>query len=159
MSGGGIRLRPAQPLDAGRVGAILSGWIDETGWMPRVHSRAEDIAHAAEMVARGWVTVAEGGRDLAGDRPGLAGFMARDETRIHALYVAAQARGAGLGAALLEAAKRSCDRLDLWTFQNNLGARRFYERHGFRELERTEGAGNDENLPDIRYRWQRSAHE
>ncbi len=43
--------------------------------------------------------------------------------------------------------------LDLWTFQSNIGAQRFYNRHGFLEVMRTDGAGNEERSPDIRYRW------
>lgn len=40
----------------------------------------------------------------------------------------------------------------LWTFQANLGARRFYERHGCRETRRSDG-GNEENLPGILYEY------
>jgi len=43
--------------------------------------------------------------------------------------------------------------LELWTFQVNDGARRFYERHGFRAVEVTDGAGNEERQPDVRYAW------
>ena len=143
-------LRPARPLDAGTVGAILSGWTDETDWLPRVHSRAEDIAHAATLVERGWVTVAESqGRVL--------GFLARDAGRVHALYVAPQARGHRIGTRLIEAAQRDCGALELWTFVANRPARRFYERRGFAEITRTDGAANDEGLPDILYRWQKGA--
>lgn len=143
-------LRPPTALDAGRVGAILSGWTDETDWMPRIHSRAEDIAHAGTMVDRGWVTVAETeGR--------IAGFMARDGAEIHALYVDAPARGSGVGARLLADAMTREDRLRLWTFEANIRARTFYERHGFDRIDHTDGAGNDEGLPDIRYLWQRTA--
>lgn len=142
-------LRAATPLDAGSIGAILSGWTDETDWMPRIHSRAEDIAHAGEMVARGWVTIAETeGR--------IAGFMARDAEDVHALYVLSEERGAGIGARLLADAMAQTDRLELWTFQRNLRAQAFYERHGFAAVERTGGADNDEGLPDIRYIWQRN---
>ena len=51
-------LRPANSMDAGAVGAILFEFIDTTAWMPRVHTRAEDLAHAARMIELGWVTVA-----------------------------------------------------------------------------------------------------
>ncbi|WP_439121811.1 GNAT family N-acetyltransferase [Marivita sp.] len=141
-------LRPAHPLDAGRVGAILSAWIDETPWMPRVHTRAEDIAHAAMMVDRGWVTVSE--------TTEVIGFLAREGDDIHALYISPAVRGHGVGSRLLTDAKLHEDHLTLWTFQANTRAQVFYERHGFTEVERTDGAGNDEGLPDIRYHWQRT---
>ena len=41
----------------------------------------------------------------------------------------------------------------LWTFQVNARARRFYERNGFVAVEFTEGSGNQERQPDVRYEW------
>jgi hypothetical protein len=32
-------------------------------------------------------------------------------------------------------------------------ARRFYERHGFVAVEHTDGAGNEEREPDVRFLW------
>jgi ribosomal protein S18 acetylase RimI-like enzyme len=142
-------LRPATPLDAGRIGAILSGWIDETPWMPRVHTRAQDVAHAGTLVSRKWVTV-------AGHAPQVSGFIARDDTEIHALYIDSECRGRGIGHALLQDAQAASNRLELWTFAENCAAQRFYERHGFVAIRTTDGAGNDEGLPDIRYRWNRT---
>ena len=49
--------------------------------------------------------------------------------------------------------------LSLWTFQVNGAARRFYERHGFTEVERTDGSHNDEHEPDVRYVWQPGREE
>jgi GNAT superfamily N-acetyltransferase len=141
-------LRPATPLDVGRVGAILSAWIDETPWMPRIHTRAEDIGFAGMMVDRGWVTVSE--------NETITGFLARNGDDIHALYIAPTARGKGVGSCLLIDAMDQEDQLTLWTFQANTRAQVFYERHGFTPVEHTDGAGNDEGLPDIRYHWQRT---
>ena len=45
------------------------------------------------------------------------------------------------------------DGFSLWTFQKNEGARRFYERHGFDAVELTDGSGNMEREPDVRYAW------
>ncbi len=141
-------LRPARTTDAGAVGAILSEFVDSTPWMPRIHTRAEDLSFAGRMIDKGWVTVAEA--------PQVLGFMARDDTEVNALYVAGSARGQGLGSQLIEAAKAASETLCLWTFQANTAAQQFYLRHGFREITRTDGAGNDEKLPDIRYRWERT---
>ena len=140
-------IRPASPLDAGPVADILSGFIDDTPWMPRVHTRAEDLAHCHQMIDHGWVDVI--------CAPDVAGFIARDAECIHALYIAPQARGRGLGTALIRAAQATTSLLRLWTFQANTGAQRFYTRHGFAELRRTDGTGNDEKLPDIQFTWQR----
>jgi len=116
-------LRPATPLDAGRVGAILSAWVDETPWMPRIHTRAEDIGFAGMMVDRGWVTVSE--------NETITGFLARNGDDIHALYIDPKARGQGIGSKLLTNAMHQEDQLTLWTFQANTRAQAFYERHGF----------------------------
>jgi GNAT superfamily N-acetyltransferase len=69
------------------------------------------------------------------------------------LYVEPGWIGKGAGSQLLGMAKqRRPGGLDLWTFQANEGARRFYERHGFVAVDATEG-DNEERAPDIRYRW------
>lgn len=142
-----ITLRPAHPRDANRLGAMITEAVDARAWKPRLHSGAQDISHAGTLIDRGWVTVAELGRDTAG-------FLAREGHFIHALFVAAWAQGQGLGTALLHDAKDRAERLELWTFQQNEGAQRFYLRHGFGETGRTEG-DNEEGLPDIRYLWRR----
>jgi GNAT superfamily N-acetyltransferase len=70
------------------------------------------------------------------------------------LYVDPPWIGRGLGAVLVDHAKqRSAGRLELWTFQVNEAARRFYARHGFVEVDWTDGAGNEEHEPDVRCRW------
>ena len=142
-------LRKARATDAGAVGRILSEFIDTTAWMPRIHSRAEDLGFAGAMIDRGWVIVA--------DAPPVVGFLARDGEEVHALYLARAARGQGIGKALLDHAKASSARLRLWTFRANAGARRFYAREGFAEGRRTDGADNDEKLPDLQLSWQGTA--
>ena len=143
-----MRLRDAGIADGATLGAILSEFVDQTDWMPRVHTRAEDLAHADALIARGWVTVAEvDGR--------VSGFAACDGASLNALYVAAGARGQGIGTALLRHLQARQPRLRLWTFEANAGAQRFYARHGFAEVTRTDGAGNDEGLPDVQLAWDR----
>lgn len=143
-------VRAARSTDAGAVGAILSEFIDTTDWMPRIHTRAEDLSFAGMMIDRGWVSVAE-------EAGTVVGFAACDGADLNALYVAQGARGRSVGSALLEALKVEREMLELWTFQANTGAQRFYQRHGFVEVARTDGARNDEKLPDIRYVWKREA--
>ena len=143
-----IRLRKARSTDAGAVGANLSEFIDTTDWMPRIHTRAEDLAHAGALIARGWVTVAEQDGDVVG-------FAAQDGHDLDALYVRSDARGCGVGSEFIENLKKELEHIELWTFQENRDAQRFYERHGFVEVMRTDGARNDEKLPDIRYVWKR----
>jgi hypothetical protein len=51
------------------------------------------------------------------------------------------------------AKERSPGGLGLWAFQVNKPARRFYERHGFVAVTFTDGSGNEEREPDVRYEW------
>jgi GNAT superfamily N-acetyltransferase len=143
-------LRAARSTDAGKVGAILSEFVQTTAWMPRLHSGAEDIAHAGQLIAAGLVTVAE-------QKGKIVGFIATDGQDLDALYVAETARRAGVGETLLTHVRSQQDRIELWTFQANTPAQQFYLKHGFVEVTRTDGVGNDEGLPDIRYSWQRKA--
>lgn len=145
-------IRPAQPTDAGAVGAILSQFITQTDWMPRLYSAAQELAFAGTMIDRGWVSVAE----PDGHGAGISGFLAMDAGYIHALYVSAEQRGQGVGRSLLEHAQSRVARLELHTFQCNTAAQRFYGRAGFREAGRGDGSANDEGLPDILLVWERA---
>ena len=137
----------ATSADASAMGAIMSDWIDATPWMPRVHTRTEEQGFARMLVDKGWATVVR--------RAGVpVGFLARDRGEIHALYAAPQ--GQGVGKALLDYAKTHAPHLSMFAFQANVAAQRFYLREGFVETGRSDGMGNDENLPDIRYEWSAS---
>jgi 8-oxo-dGTP pyrophosphatase MutT (NUDIX family)/GNAT superfamily N-acetyltransferase len=60
--------------------------------------------------------------------------------------------GRGLGDRMLAlAGERVGGWIELWTHELNVGAQRFYERHGFGVAQRTDGAGNEEGLPAVRY--------
>ena len=125
---------------------ILNDWIDATPWMRRVHPIEAVIGHYRDDVLalrRVWV---------AGDP--VEGFLALDEAEdlVTALYLAAPARGRGLGRALLNRAKEGRSRLRLWTFAANEGARRFYAREGFRSIAASDG-DNEEGLADILFEW------
>lgn len=144
-------LRPARPTDAGSLGAMITDAVAAHAWKPALHSGAEDIAHAGTMIERGWVTVAEtrGGA--------LLGFLAREGSYVHALFVTPNAQGHGIGRTLLHDAQRAAQRLELWTFLANDRAQRFYERAGFAVTRRGDGSANEEGLPDLFYVWEAPA--
>lgn len=143
-------LRPARSTDAGTTGHILWQFQDQTTWMPKLHTGAETVAYCGLMIDWGWVTVAE-----IDDR--VVGFLARDGDEICAMYISPDVKGQGIGHQLLQAAKAQSKRLDLWAFQANSGALRFYRREGFVEVARTDGAHNEENLPDVNLVWPKEA--
>jgi len=84
----------------------------------------------------------------------VVGLLVLDGGQVDHLYVAPSQAGRGIGSALLDKAKSLRPRgLTLWVFQSNVDARRFYRRHGFVERARTNGSGNEERSPDVRYAW------
>ena len=116
-------------------------------FLPTLHTRSELEAFIARHVREDDVWVwDEGGVIL--------GFMILRSNELFLLYLEPAASGRGIGTQLLEHAKQERpDGFTLWTFQQNDGARRFYERHGLRAVELTDGAGNEERVPDVRYEW------
>ena len=65
-------------------------------------------------------------------------WMAAPDCWLEDLYVREDARGAGLGGALIELAlerarARGCRRVEVDTSESNEGARRLYAKHGFSE--------------------------
>lgn len=93
----------------------------------------------------------------AHDGETLSGVIAFRDDWIEQLYVLPDAQGCGIGGALLEIAKQGAERRQLWTFQRNARARRFYEVRGFVAVEQTDGSRNEEKEPDVRYLWTRVA--
>ena len=84
----------------------------------------------------------------------LAGILVLDGQWLDQLYVEPTMTGRGVGSKLVELAKRARpEGLRLWTFASNVGAQRFYERHCFVAIRRTDGRDNEEGAPDILYAW------
>jgi ribosomal protein S18 acetylase RimI-like enzyme len=116
--------------------------------LPKLHTNEETFDFIANTVLRNQeVLVAEMGGEITG-------FIAMHGDLVEHLYVRPDFQRRGIGSALLRRAK---DRMPLgfnpWVFQENAAARRFYERHGFRVIEQTDGSGNEEQMPDALYEW------
>ena len=123
---------------------------DRLPWLAGLHTPGEDRAYFQNQVfAHCEVWGAIGG--------GLIGFVAFRRGWIEQFYVLPARQGQGIGEALLTIAKDALPKLQLWTFQRNAPARRFYEKRGFAALEESDGSGNEEREPDILYRWTRAA--
>ena len=85
----------------------------------------------------------------------VVGVLSLSDTMVDQLYVDARLdrsrpRHAGCSTSRRRAGP---DGLDLYCFQANARARRFYERHGFEAIAFGDGSGNEERQPDIRYAW------
>lgn len=91
------------------------------------------------------------------DRDKLCGFIALQPGWIDHLYVRLDLQRQGIGSQLMAVAKQSHTELRLYTFQSNTNARTFYERHGFVIEEMTDGARNEEKMPDLTYLWRTEA--
>ena len=121
--------------------------------LPVVHDDA-DVRRwmSDDIVGRADMTVAEVDGTVVGlmvleKGSGGAGW-------IEHLYLDPSWMGRGLGDRFVERAKqRFPGGLQLWTFQMNGPALRFYARHGFVVEEETDGQGNEERTPDARLRW------
>ena len=76
------------------------------------------------------------------------------------LYVLPGFENQGIGSDLLCFAHESLKRpIHLFTFQRNLGAKRFYERHGYKAIALSDGQNNEENCPDVLYELSANATE
>jgi ribosomal protein S18 acetylase RimI-like enzyme len=144
-----VRLRVAAAGDAEAVADVFIASFGTLTFLPKLHTDEETRDFITNTVLpKDEVVVAEvDGR--------IAGFVAMSNgDLLEHLYVHPDHQRRGIGSALLERAKaRMPGGFRLWVFQANAGARRFYERHGCRVVELTEGAGNEEQTPDALYEW------
>ena len=145
-----LTLRAAEAKDADAIARVFSPSFRLLTFLPELHTVQEDRWFIANIILKECVvTVAE-------HRDSIVSFLARDNEEIRLLHTHPDFIGQGAGALLLNAANNAgVAALELWCFQANADARRFYERHGFRAIAFTDGARNEEKTPDVRYRWER----
>lgn len=142
-------MRPATASDAEVVATL---WLRSR--KASVPSIPEPV-HSDDDVRR-WVSevlIPGGGTWVVENEIGVIGMMSVRDGWIDQLYVDPAHFGQGTGTKLLGQAKQLYPGgLDLWTFQSNARARRFYEAHGFRPVGESI-ADNEEGAPDVRYHW------
>jgi ribosomal protein S18 acetylase RimI-like enzyme len=143
-----MQTRRGLPTDAEAVADVFLAAKTEMTYLPHLHTEAETRRWISDFVLRElevWV---------ADDGGHVVGFAALGNNVLEHLYVHPQAQNRGVGATLLTVSKECRPRgLRLWVFQKNVGARRFYERHGFTLVRLTEGLENEEREPDALYEW------
>ena len=141
--------RPATAKDTAAIARVFSSSFRLLTFLPMLHTEEEDRWFIENVVLKEFVvTVAERDKDIVA-------FLAQQGEEVRLLYTHPDSIGTGAGGLLIEAAQRSGEAaLELWCFQANTYARRFYERHGFKAIRFTDGHDNEEKMPDVRYRWQ-----
>jgi ribosomal protein S18 acetylase RimI-like enzyme len=144
-----VVIRRAKAADAPIVAEV---------WLASFHAGLPTVrlAHSDEEV-RGWVAavlIPERETWLAEFGGQIVGMMALTDDELDQLYLRPDWRGRGLGDRFVALAKqRRPAGLSLYAFQVNESACRFYERHGFRVVDRNDGSRNEEREPDVRYVW------
>lgn len=142
-------IRPARPKDAEAIADVYLASFAATYEFSRAHSDDDVRRWVAEVLPRTrevWVASDPDGTILA--------MMALTADMLDQLYVAPGRTGHGIGSRLIGLAKElRPEGLDLYTFQVNAGARRFYERQGFIAIAFGDGSDNEEHQPDVRYAW------
>ena len=147
---GEFSTRPARPEDAAAIARVLSPSFRLLAFLPMLHTEEEDRWFIENVVLKECIV------SVAESDAGIVAFLAQEGEEVRMLYTHPDFIGTGAGGLLLEGAKRSgVAALELWCFQANTHARRFYERRGFKAIRFTDGQDNEEKTPDVRYRWQR----
>ncbi|HEX5377747.1 MAG TPA: GNAT family N-acetyltransferase [Phenylobacterium sp.] len=141
-------LRRAVADDAGGIARVhRQAMRVSLSFLPELHTPEQDLRFMRErLMTQNEVWVAE----VAGE---VAGYVAFHEGWIDHLYVHPDHQARGLGPRLLAKAMEDGTERRLWTFQQNARARAFYEKRGFVAEEFTDGEGNEEKTPDVRYVW------
>jgi GNAT superfamily N-acetyltransferase len=144
----GVEIDRASSADADGLAATFGAARSRAmPWLPVLHSEEEDRLYFAGAIGASDVLV------VRREGEPIAFIALRDDMVAH-LYVRPEFQRTGIGSALLEAAKsHRPSGLRLWVFQRNEGARAFYARHGFAEVELTDGSANEEREPDVLLSW------
>jgi ribosomal protein S18 acetylase RimI-like enzyme len=140
-------IRRATARDAEAVARVFSRSFATLEFLPKLHTAEEDREHLAGVIAEQDVWIAEEDGEVVG-------FIALKDDLGTFFYVTPDAHRRGVGSALLEHVQRERPAgFTFWVFQANEAARGFYEKRGCVPVEFTDGAGNQEKTPDVRYEW------
>lgn len=140
-------IRPAAVTDAPRCAHVYRrSKAFALAEVPEPHTEPQIATWMAEVAIPTMdVSVAEVDGVVVGQMMLAPGWL-------HHLYIDPAWIGRGLGDQFMALAlEHQPVGLQLWAFQSNARGRRFYEHHGFAAAEFTDGSGNEERWPDVRY--------
>jgi putative acetyltransferase len=147
-----IHIRDAAIVDIPQVARIFGVTRKhDLAYLPDLHTPDENIAFFTKVFHQDRIVVAV--------EDGIVGFCAFREGWVDHLYVTPEFQDRGIGTELLRHAMQTYSKFQLWVFQKNSGARRFYERRGFILAEETSGSENEEKEPDVRYIWSKNSND
>ncbi len=140
-------IRRATEADIPAIADVFLAARATMTYLPQVHTEDDMRGFIAGVVRDKETWVA--------DREGKAvGFAVIDGGWLEHLYVHPSRFNTETGSRLFRhIAARHPQGFQLWVFQQNAGARRFYERHGCALVRLTDGADNEEKMPDALYVW------
>jgi ribosomal protein S18 acetylase RimI-like enzyme len=141
-------IRPVDPTDTQAVGDVFLAALAGMTYLPDLYTEEETRTFIRDvLLPLNEVWVAE-------DDGRVIGFLGLYEDIVSHLWVHPDEQNRGAGTALLALAKeRRPGGLRLQVFQQNVGARRLYERHGFTLVRLADGSGNQEGEPEAFYEW------
>jgi len=146
-----LQLRAARAADATKVAQCYLASRKMLAAIAPL-SRSDDMVERwvrEELIPKHQVTTAiESG--------GVVGFIAvrsqPDGDWIDQLYVHPARLRRGIGSTLLQVALMRLEgTVRLYTFEENRGARKFFERYGFKAVAIGDGSSNDSGRPDVLY--------
>lgn len=148
-----VTLRPFADEDVGALGVLFGAARASMQLFKEPYTTGEHIGYIAGLSVGCIIMVAQKENAPVGF---LSYARKPDEAMglISHLFVHPDHQDKGIGKRLLkDALRRFPAPLYLWCFEANTRARALYEAHDFIVTERTDGARNDEKLPDMRYEW------
>jgi len=143
-----VNYRLADKSDMFEVASVFrSARLDALPYLPNLHTPEEDRQFFSDTVFKSLRV------HIAARQGRIVGFIAFNDETVDHLYLLPEAQGMGIGHQLLNIAKQCTERLQLWTFQRNERAKRFYAKNGFKSIKETDGNDNEEKEPDVLLEW------
>jgi hypothetical protein len=142
-------IRRATAADAEAIADVFVAARATMTYLPHLHSDGDTRAFVGSIVESSETWVAERNEKLVG-------FAAIDGGWLEHLYVHPSRFDSLTGTKLFrQVTEQHPNGFQLWVFQQNIGARRFFERNGCALARLTDGENNEEHLPDALYIWPR----
>ncbi|BAZ33520.1 GCN5-related N-acetyltransferase (plasmid) [Cylindrospermum sp. NIES-4074] len=144
-----IKIRDYQPEDLENIVQLWYGtWHQTFPHLQHPQTYSEWKQKFYELAENGDIFVTEVENSIAG----FAVILTKEQC-LSQLFVDKNYQNLGIGSALLNVAKRLCPQgLNLYTLQENLKARAFYEKHGFQARKFSINEFNGQ--PNVEYYWE-----